>query len=95
MSLRYLRPYQQNEFKLLLNYWHCIQMVWICFQQPILGIFKSNHTFSPFIADENTEILYGSEFLGYLYRQIIDVTEQDISVILIAILSDCCDVYFR
>lgn len=46
-------------------------------------------------SDENTEILYGSEFLGYLYRQIIDVTEQDISVMLIAILSDCCDVYFR
>lgn len=46
-------------------------------------------------SDENNEILYGSEFLGYLYRQIIDVTQQEISIMLILILSDCCDVYFR
>lgn len=47
------------------------------------------------LSDENNEIIYGSEFLGYLYRQIIDVTQQEISIMLILILSDCCDVYFR
>ncbi|XP_031626701.1 gamma-tubulin complex component 6 [Contarinia nasturtii] len=46
-------------------------------------------------SDVGREISYGSDFLGYLYTQINDVTQQDVYALLVFILSQCCDVYFR
>lgn len=46
-------------------------------------------------ADVNGAIPQGSEFLGYLYRQIIGVTQKDISFLLVFLLTECCGVYFR
>lgn len=45
--------------------------------------------------DTDRTISYGSEFLGYLYGEILGVVQQDIYALLIFILSQCCDVYFR
>lgn len=36
----------------------------------------------------------GSEFLGFLYREIIGITQTDVSLFLVFILSNCCQVYF-
>lgn len=48
-----------------------------------------------FVADFENEVPRGSEFLGYLYKQIIGVTQTNISILLVLILTDCCDIYFR
>ncbi|XP_055309064.1 gamma-tubulin complex component 6-like isoform X1 [Sitodiplosis mosellana] len=42
-----------------------------------------------------SSLAYGSEFLGYLYNQITEVTQQDVYALLVFILSQCCAVYFR
>lgn len=47
------------------------------------------------MSDADRDISYGSEFLGYLYNQITEVTQQDVFALLVFILSQCCDVYFR
>lgn len=45
--------------------------------------------------DAGRTISYGSEFLGYLYDEITDVVQPDVYALLVFILSQCCDVYFR
>lgn len=37
----------------------------------------------------------GSQFLGYLYREIMRVTERDFIMLLVFILRRCCHVYFK
>lgn len=41
-----------------------------------------------------TKLPDGSEFLGFLYREIIGITQTDISLFLVYILGNCCQVYF-
>lgn len=37
----------------------------------------------------------GSEFLNYLYRKFVAVTQTDLAMLLFTILKDCCTVYFK
>ncbi|XP_054728198.1 gamma-tubulin complex component 6 isoform X2 [Anastrepha obliqua] len=37
----------------------------------------------------------GSQFLGYLYREIVHTTEKDYIMLLVYILKSCCHVYFK
>lgn len=37
----------------------------------------------------------GSDFLGYLYKEIIQLTKKDVLMLYISILSQCCHVYFK
>lgn len=57
-------------------------------------VIKATHEFQ-FVADNGKDIPRGSEFLGYLYRQIIGVTQTDVSALLVFVLTECCDIYFR
>lgn len=45
--------------------------------------------------DISDEVPRGSEFLGYLYRQIIGITQKDLSFLFVFILTECCAVYFK
>lgn len=47
------------------------------------------------LKDISDEVPHGSEFLGYLYRQIIGITQKDLSFLFVFILTECCAVYFR
>ncbi|KAG4065506.1 hypothetical protein HA402_013276 [Bradysia odoriphaga] len=37
----------------------------------------------------------GSEFLNYLYRKFVTVTQNDLAMLLFTILKECCTVYFK
>ncbi len=37
----------------------------------------------------------GSEFLNYLYRKFVAVTQNDVAMLLFTILKECCTVYFK
>lgn len=45
--------------------------------------------------DANIKPPMGSQFLGYLYREIMRVTERDFIMLLVFILRRCCHVYFK
>ncbi|XP_055845305.1 gamma-tubulin complex component 6 [Episyrphus balteatus] len=45
--------------------------------------------------DVNIKPPMGSQFLGYLYREIMRVTERDFIMLLVFILRRCCHVYFK
>ncbi|XP_065363723.1 gamma-tubulin complex component 6 isoform X2 [Calliphora vicina] len=45
--------------------------------------------------DANVKPPMGSQFLGYLYREIMRLTEKDYITLLVFILKRCCHVYFK
>ncbi|XP_061385996.1 uncharacterized protein LOC133320902 [Musca vetustissima] len=45
--------------------------------------------------DPNVKPPMGSQFLGYLYREIMRLTENDLIAVLIYLLKKCCHVYFK
>lgn len=46
-------------------------------------------------ADAHVAMPMGSQFLGYLYREIVHTTEKDYIMLLVYILKSCCHVYFK
>lgn len=45
--------------------------------------------------NENVKPPMGSQFLGYIYHEIMRLTESDYITLLLYILKRCCHVYFR
>ncbi|XP_067636054.1 gamma-tubulin complex component 6-like [Eurosta solidaginis] len=45
--------------------------------------------------DAHVTLPMGSQFLGYLYREIVNTTEKDYIMLLVYILKSCCHVYFK
>ncbi|XP_011176998.2 uncharacterized protein LOC105208704 [Zeugodacus cucurbitae] len=45
--------------------------------------------------DAHVALPMGSQFLGYLYREIVHTTEKDYIMLLVYILKSCCHVYFK
>ncbi|XP_050328524.1 gamma-tubulin complex component 6 [Bactrocera neohumeralis] len=45
--------------------------------------------------DAHVAMPIGSQFLGYLYREIVHTTEKDYIMLLVYILKSCCHVYFK
>ncbi|XP_036338926.1 LOW QUALITY PROTEIN: gamma-tubulin complex component 6 [Rhagoletis pomonella] len=45
--------------------------------------------------DSHVTLPMGSQFLGYLYREIVHTTEKDYIMLLVYILKSCCHVYFK
>lgn len=48
-----------------------------------------------FTVDAHVALPMGSQFLGYLYREIVHTTEKDYIMLLVYILKSCCHVYFK
>lgn len=48
-----------------------------------------------FLVYGTREFPRGSEFLSYLYREIAEISLNDMSMLLVYILQQCCRVYFR
>lgn len=52
-------------------------------------------TFQFHVPDLNSDIPSGSKFLGHLYQLATTVGQKDVSLLLLYVLTECCDIYFR
>lgn len=73
-----------------------LRMSFMVQQVEVLSHILQVHPKSPVAMDKALAILpRGSEFLNYLYRKFIAVTQTDLALLLFTILKDCCTVYFK